>query len=268
METSKRCLLDSILKFIDRDLNLLVPASFYRDTMKEKTMYHYLYISYPDTIAAPAWFGSFKYLGTDSVKAYQLEKQYADSGYHTMVYKTAGTSAAMLNSRLLMYPNEGFSHIVFHESIHNHLRQSKKKIPYEYEEALCDIVGVYGSELFYEKHKLKKTDFNEYKHALENIYAAFNTCAQKINNKKGNPQTAYKNCAYKIKQRFKAAVPYIDDRFNYKVNNAYLFRVKSYGANYFKIKKLYAKLKQDIKKTIEFMGNLPADLQDANKRMN
>ncbi|MGB3465900.1 MAG: hypothetical protein WBA74_11545, partial [Cyclobacteriaceae bacterium] len=80
----------------------------------------------------------------DILKAQAYRKLAKEQGYQTLIYKTAGVSASRLNNRLLSYNRESIAFIAMHEATHRHIRFCTR-IPYELEEAACDVIGNYGT---------------------------------------------------------------------------------------------------------------------------
>ena len=109
-----------------------------------------LYVSYSNKIESPyGIMGFFNY--TD-----KLDLKYKSMRYETFCYsKSYANANAKLSERFLSYPNEAQVFVILHELMHNYIRQFKfKRIPYDFEEALCDIIGNYGSLDFAETENL------------------------------------------------------------------------------------------------------------------
>ena len=221
----------------------------------------YLYVSWADRIEAPDGFDVFKHFDTDEEAAIKEKANYDAQGFHTLLYKTAGTSSALITEKLLSYSMESIAFIVFHEAFHVHLSRSDCKIHYLFEEATGDIIGNYGSMLFAVCNKLLKPNLSKRQTSLnEHLYHFINETVQKIS--KSNVQQffgIYQGCNAKIGKLLKEGTAFQKDRFGYEVNNAYLLRNRYYGENYFLLRSLFQKMKS-MAEFVRFMSDLPVDL--------
>lgn len=236
-------LIDSIRQFCTDELQLNVGDSFY-NTWKEgsDSMFIYLYVSQPDTIALPPFVTSmvwsFEKEDSAIAKSNELKKQ----GYHTLVYKTAGTSGAFLNHKLLSYPDEAIAFIVFHEAVHRHVGQM---VDYNYVEALCDAVATRATVQFAAKTgRLAMPAVMQQKEVIEGAYKFLNAKRAELDRLRGRkPGNIFKISSRKINRLLLRANPFLCDRMRYPVNNAYFIRVQLYAIHYFE---MYEGLGDDI----------------------
>ncbi len=188
-------------------------------------------------------------------------------GLDTHLYKTYGTASTNLSIGLLSYSFESISFIVFHEATHRYIR-SKAKIPYEIEEAACDIFGNYGSLEFFERDKnLKSRIAKRQLKIIEKIAKRINISLNDLESNKSkdfiNSKTKLKKTILRFSQN---GSEFISDRYNYELNNAYLLRNKNYSMYYFKLKKLLI-LMEDISIFIEYISNLPDNIEESIRKI-
>jgi hypothetical protein len=225
------------IDYIRKEEKLKVSPDFYSRYQPGATMLTYLYVSSPDSIVS-GMDSPFSFFGTNTQKALQEQKHYDSLGQHTLIYHTAGNSDAKINHRLLEYPKAAIAFILFHEAIHQHLKNSGISIPYEYEEALCDVNGNYGALLFAKKTKALKS-----KEEAKFIAMNERICRTIILINKGS-RTVFRadrnkyqqHCDSALQKLLLTATVFHRDRFNYPVNNAFLLRNSFYGENYFLLK--------------------------------
>jgi hypothetical protein len=138
------------------------------------------------------------------------------------------------------------------------------KIPAEYLEALGDILGNYGTIEFADQSiQVSKRRANAQRTRNENIYRAINKSIQKI----GNDSTSVKRINLWCQRRIDRILNndlFQDDRFGYKVNNAFLFRYRSYSEKYFILKKALIHQKT-IHRFLEALEKAPANSIDFEK---
>jgi len=232
-DTTRYELLDRLRDYLRNDLRLDIGDEFYTTWNESGTRLSYIYVSRPDTLAPPEGVDAFIYIGEDSLRADSVFFTYAIQNYHSLHYRTAGTSAAKLNAALWNYPEEAFVFIVIHEAVHVHLQRMHKKIPYEDEEALCDATADHFGPLFL------RSISGEYKAALrqrkinENIYAKLNHAEDRFYKEKTKAEMLRARTEKDVQRQLKKANAFQVDRYNYPVNNAYLMRYHSYAHNYF-----------------------------------
>ncbi|KAF4746080.1 hypothetical protein FOZ62_014766, partial [Perkinsus olseni] len=96
----------------------------------------------------------FRYrgFGTSTTVARAAEEHWKSKNFDTLVYYTVASRSSKITDRLLQYEDPAIVFVVAHEALHVveflgdlanlsgqvHLRMSRVKIPYEYEEALAD----------------------------------------------------------------------------------------------------------------------------------
>ena len=225
---------------------------FYSNWAKSKKPNYYLYVSEKDTLmSALNKQKSFISFGHNFKKAKKAKRYYNRLNYSTLLYKTYGTSASQLSNHLLSYSKESIAFIAFHEATHQHINK-KANLPYSIVESVCDIVGNYGTvNLFSDNEKFNTRKAKKQIEQIENIVLEINKLINNIELKLDKAKlTKEIQKLNKKENRFKI------ERYNYKINNAYLIRNRSYTKYYFKLKNLLT-LVGDLQVFIELITNLP-----------
>ena len=256
--------IDELKKFAFKEIGVELTGDLYTQWVKEEKPYIYLYVSLSEKVQQPIELTSpFIFYRTDEIAANEKALELKEMGYHTFCYKTYANSAARLSNRLLSYPKEAICFIIFHEFIHNYLEQQFIKIPYEFNEALCDVIGNYGALKY--AQSTQNVDLAATENQIrtnEKIYTCLNATISKINK---NPQivkniqqvmTLNDKCSKIIRDILKKCNIFQKDRFDYTVNNAYLLKNEYYCKNYFLLKQ------KSIKDFLELMKTLPENASD------
>lgn len=247
-------LIDSLKVFITKELKLDIPDDFYTKWAKANdSMYLYVYaananrIVHGDTSHRSPWYF------TDEDSARTRQKQLIAKGYHTLLYRTAGTSDAALTPKLLSYPDEAIAFIVIHEAVHNHIRNNEKYkgYPYVYEESLCDAVATIGCAALARKGiLLEEKAVAKQQRVLERCYALLNKKRVKLDST-DNDFRILKRSNKRIDRLTLNGNQFQQDRLRYVVNNAYFLRVADYSLHYFELKeKLYHLSVTDVVKQV------------------
>jgi hypothetical protein len=243
-------------EFIYAKANHELKKSFFEDTVPDSP-YIYLYVSEKAAIAKPPELsGNFLFFGHNIDSAGKAAARYDSSGFDTFIYKTNGNSKATINATLLSYEPEAIVFIIFHEYIHNFLHEKMIKIPYEFEEALCDVVGNYLTVDFLRQTKHKTGSLDQVR-VNERIYKQINKLTQSINEFNRPFSGAGKN----ILSLAKKGNSFQRDRFDYAVNNAYLLKNQFYSKHYFTLRRLYFKHK-NFAHFLNALANIPAQEED------
>jgi hypothetical protein len=151
---------------------------------------------------------------------------------------------------------------MLHEFIHHYIRDLKLNIPFEYEEALGDVVGNYGaiqfgevSDYLNQKHVRKQVFRNE------EIYRTINSTIKKITADTNDVASLNFKCQKRIEKIIEDGGLFLNDRFGYNVNNAYLLKNRSYSKNYFMLKKILHKY-GSIPKLLQIMKSGPREAEN------
>jgi hypothetical protein len=239
---SKLQLINRVRTYLVDSLGLEIGNHFYTRFFETEGMFSYVYISRRDSIKKTTR-DPFIYFGTDTVQAQIKANNARVNGFDVMLYKTAGTSEAFLNKRLLEYDDISLIFVLVHEAIHRHKQNTNSKLPYEYEEALCDVVAnAYCGQLSNVKNKVYKRFIK----ANKQIYRVINSCI------KG--ETSKIECERKIKKKLNQKTLFLNDRFNFSVNNAFLLRYSDYAGHYFELEKRFEKSTNKITGVKRFMA--------------
>jgi len=250
---------EQLKTFAYKEIGIELKGDLFTKNMEVDKPYLYVYVSKPNKIECPKECDNFISCNTDQVLADQKSQEFQSKGYQTFCYKTYANSSAMLNKRFFQYPKEAESFIVFHELIHNYISQLDIKIPYDFNEALCDVIGNYGTISFFKSDRMLDVTAAEVqlKHN-ENIYWCLNKYISKINAKPAKVISLDNSCNNMIKTILTECNLFQNDRFNFTVNNAYLLKNQYYSKNYFLLKKVLLKQKS-IKDFLEIIKSVPSD---------
>lgn len=257
-------LIDGIKNYCRKKLGMQLGSHFYTNWEMSEGLLYYVYVSKSDEVRVPEGVDQFLYFGTNVRAARQFSDSYEAKGFHTLVYRTAGTSATLLNKTLMSYPMDAIAVIVFHEALHVHLRINRRTIPLSIEEAAADVLAKYIS-IDYRKieDKINRRKLNRTLKTMERIYKVVNTNSEKLS-KEGKEQELIFNKSYKkIKKILRKSNIYQKNRFSYPVNNAFFIRNNYYSKYYFELKQLYKRLDESPTRFINFVANLPEELEEA-----
>ncbi|MCC7050994.1 MAG: hypothetical protein IT239_04365, partial [Bacteroidia bacterium] len=142
--TDKHQLLSAIKKYLtDSTAYQTDTATFYSNySSVDSGAYFYVYVSERNKPQSPKGYNNFNYFGKDSIAAIKYANENQQKKTVTFLHKTAGTSAARINTELLKYYNEEISFIIFHEATHLYISKFNATLPYIYVEALCDAAAL------------------------------------------------------------------------------------------------------------------------------
>lgn len=263
-------LIAKLKSFAQDELAIQLKEKFYTEWEEKESFNQYLYVSLADKIQIPDGLPPYMHFGTDVEKATKKKAELDEKGYHTLLYQTAGTSAAHLTRILLSYPFESLAFVVLHEAFHVNLDKVKKNIPYEIEEAFCDVVGNCGAILFAQNAGagiLETAKAEHHKNLNEQIYKCILHHKQLImvSAAADFPQI-YKNCEEALKKLLPVGNDFFKNRYVYPINNAFFIRNYYYTEHYFSLARLVNK-KRNLRDAIQFVSDLPSDIKDAEKAL-
>ena len=202
--------------------------------------------------------------GYDEEYARNVARRYDSLGRHTLIYKTYGTGRTELSPRFMSYSPESKSFIVLHEFIHHYTIDKMLNLPVEYHEALGDILGNYGTIEFADRSPyVSKSRAKAQRSRNEGFYSAINKSIEKINKDSTQVDKVNAWCQRRIDRILKDDL-FQNDRFGYKVNNAYLFRYRSYTEKYFVLKKVL-KQQKSIHGLLSIIEKAPTDSKEFEK---
>ena len=255
-----------VKQFVFKEIGMNFKGDFFTEWNTSDQPYYYLYVSLPDKVEKPKEFSSsFTYCRQDERCIRTGEKEFQAQGYQTFCYKTYANSGTSLNKRFISYSPETKSFIIFHELIHNYISQKGIEMPYEFNEALSDVIGNYGTLKYFRDNN--RTDLVAAENQIrrnEKIYSYMNSAIKKINRHPEKKIRYYTKCREKIHVVIKNATQFQNDRFNYEVNNAFLLKNLYYCKNYFLLKKVFLRQKS-IKDFLEIIQHIPGEKEDCIK---
>ena len=258
-------IIDNIKRFVFKEIGVELEGNFYTEMKSSDDPYYYLYVSMSDRIAVPWEFlKAYQYCESKEA-AYQKAYDNANKGYVTFVYYGRANSGTELTKTLLSYRKESLCFTIFHELMHNYKKQMNLDIPYDFEEALCDVVGNYGAMKYAKEMQI--TDFNITKKQTklnEDIYECMNYYISKINKEHKHIPELNLKCGKEVKKLLLKGDSFQKDRFDFEVNNAYLLKNSYYCKNYFLLKKVFLKQKS-IRDFLELIKTMPDNSIDCIK---
>lgn len=220
----------------------------------------YLFVSSKDSIYCSLSNDHFEFYDTAEYAARRKACYYSQQGWDTFCYRTYGNSHALLSRRLLSYQDEAIAFVVFHELTHNFiLRNVGVRIPYEFNEAICDVIGNYGSREYAMKTGCidpamisRQIDVNEA------IYRHMNTAIRQVNLDTSDAGGVHLGYRLFLDSIIKECNMFQRDRFNYPVNNAYLLKNRNYCRYYFLVRDVYLK-QASLAAFLEIVKKMPQD---------
>lgn len=234
-------LISELRQFIIGESQFKFSDHFYTTWSKTNKPYINLYVSAGDKVESATKY-KFTGLGTNEEEARERAAKHEAKGRHAFIYKTYATSSAELNDRFISYSQESKCFIVLHEFIHHYRRDLDLAIPYEFEEALGDVVGNYGAMEFIQRHEASNSkSIRKQTSRNERIYKIINSTTDIINRKPGRANKLNLKCQKRIEHILANSDEFQKDRFGYKVNNAYLLKNRFYSEKYFVLKRLFQK---------------------------
>jgi len=210
-------------------------------------MFYYVYLSEKNEVKSVTG-QAFKSFWTDSSSAFK----YADSLktiYDVLVYRTAGTAAARFSYRMFMYEPASVVFIMLHEAVHRRKSAVNSKLPYVFEEALCDVMANYYLQQL-AAGTADSSWVKKYTGRLETIYGIINQTTSGLLSKQQGHQA--------ILAITSQSDLFLRDRYEYDINNAYLMRYSTYCRYYFLLKELLIKTGDAdtfLKKVLSLKGN-------------
>jgi hypothetical protein len=244
--------------YISEELNLKTGKDFFSCTRVNANgellpdsvlhaMFYYVYVSEKKEVKSVTG-QAFRSFWTDSFSAFK----YADSlktMYDVLVYRTAGTAAARFSYRMFMYEPASVVFIMLHEAVHRHKSGVDSKLPYVFEEALCDVMANYYLQQL-AKGTADSSWAKKYTWKLEKVYGIINQTTSGLLTKQQGHEA--------ILAITSQSDLFVRDRYEYEINNAYLVRYSTYCRYYFLLKELLIKTGDAdtfLKKVLSLKGN-------------
>jgi hypothetical protein len=160
--------------------------------------------------------------------------------YDTFRYDVPADAACKLRPEFPTYSSDGLAFVIFHELMHNFIRQNHISIPYAFEEAVCDVMGNYCT-LEFAKSDSRVTISSAKRQIVTNdrLYAVINRCIDITADHPERMAAEHARCDKSLQKILADANEFQKFRFNYKVNNGFLLKCRNYSWNYFLFQKIY-----------------------------
>lgn len=259
---------DNVKRFAFKEMGDTVDADLFTKWKADDNPYYYLYLSDIDKVHNGRVGTEDPYIYCSSEKEALDKGNNFNSNYTTyFIYKAYMNSDALLNKRFISYRRESQAFIIFHELTHNFIIENKLDFPYEFNEALCDVVGNYGALKYAQSTKNINLKITQNQLQLnEKIYECLNTYIDLINAKPDRSKLPFYEieCHDKMKELLKNSDGFQKDRFDDYVTTGYLLKNYYYCHNYFLIKKVFQK-QGSIKGLLEVIMKMPNDVAACTK---
>ena len=251
-----------VKKYCSKEFGYQLKGDFYTNWKENNNPYYSLFVSAADTVQCPPDYANTKY-GSPFID-YESEGAadwagsfWRDRGYHAFVYKTYANSSTQLTPQFLDYSNEAKCFIIFHELLHNYVSQLKIKIPYEFHEALGDVVGNYCTLNFCTLFLSMDLRLVHRQIELnEKIYECLNKYIPKITKSEKNISGLNASCQKEVTELLGSGNNFQTDRFANSGNNGFLLKNMNYCKNYFLLKRVLLK-QGSVFKLLEIMKSMP-----------
>lgn len=254
VDSSGYKLLQNVGTYALDTLKWKIHSDFYKRWASNENPNIYIYVSRKDSLKSGIN-GNFLSLPYDEEKILAKKSEYEKMDFDVMVYKTYGTSNVMLSSHLLSYSFESLLFISFHEATHLQISRNVS-LPYIYVEAICDLMGTQASLAFtkYNPNQFNKVAILNEK--IETISAQINACILAAENIQNNQEDC-KNTLQQLVNSIDENELFLNERYRYEINNAYLIRNRSYTKYYYKLKNLFSLQNNDFQVFWDFIKKLP-----------
>jgi hypothetical protein len=207
---------------------------------RSKVPFQYVYVS-KKHLVKNGMKESFIYCGQNSKMARNKCRKFKKQGYSAFVYKSFGTSEALITDNLLSYSNESKAFVVFHELTHNYFGKNKMTISYFLNEGTCDVLGIkFCEKLMVERENvLDPAKFSQMKANMLVIYKTLLDTRDQIKKDSLNCALYCEKAEKVIRNELKESDIFFKDRYSYPVNTAFILKNLYYCEYYFRIEKLY-----------------------------
>lgn len=200
----------------------------------DEDFYHYVYVSQKDAVKPPKDYKPFYFFNNDSIKANQFIGEEQNKGNITYWYKTAGTSAARLNYQMLNYYNEEITFVLFHEATHQFVQKNNPDLPYPFNEALCDAMGLSLLKRFYKYSPdfINKEAVLNFEKSLTSIHRLNINALLELKEKGKRGDKVFEKLNEQL-VNYTMYSRFLQDRYAGPVNMAWMLKNKYYSGAYF-----------------------------------
>lgn len=247
--------IDSTKKFANKEFGVVLSSDLYTKWAETNDAEFLLFVSLPNRVQDAK---SICILDESKSK----KEQYDKLGFVTFEYEYYCDASTLLKERFLSFTFESISFIMFHELLHNYFIQEKIHIPYELNEAACDVIGNYCTLKYVKYNKrLQKKKVKKMIEVNEASYEIMNKYILRINQETEDVGELCDQCNTELYPLLKTYDDFQKIRFYRAVNTAYLLKNSYYCINYFLLKKVLLKVK-NIKEFLIILRNCPENKQD------
>lgn len=255
LTNQKLNLIGSLKVYAQEHMELNFKNDFFSKWSTDESPHYYLYVSEAHQVKSPKGIKDYLYFGPNKEMAIKNQKYYLGKGYHTLLYTRDGAHDFTVTNSLLAYDNESVALLIFHEAAHQHFKKSKMNLFLE--EGACEVFGTFGAQFFAEINDtvdLKKV--KKLNNILEKSYEVINKTIVRIGADEDLNEKLYRRLENNLFNDFKDSGSFIQQRFIYPVNNAYLLK-NQYFAEHFDLLKKVAKKDKFINTFLYTLESLP-----------
>jgi len=229
-------LIFDIKKFIADSTDYKIDTAQFYSNYKtlDTALYYYVYLSEQDKLKVPEGFKDFTFFNNDSLKAFQFLDKVKETGKVSYLYRTAGNSSAKINLRLLSYYNEEVTFIIFHEATHQYVQKINIDLPYEFNESLCDAMGISLLKRFakYYPNYFNPDGLLNFEKALTSIHRLNINALLEFKEKPRKAEQIFEILQQKISD-YTVYSGFLRERYSGTINTAWMLRNKYYSGAYF-----------------------------------
>jgi hypothetical protein len=249
------------------EMEMKLRKDFFLKWSENEVSQHYLYVSEPNRVACPKDINQYIFFGANKKKAELKQKEYIDKGFHTLLYKRAGSHDFTITNSLLSNSNESLSLLIFHEAAHQHLSK-KAQLSLSLEESSCEVIAFYGARSFSQSFKeVDQKKINKIIEILEKSYELINQVSSSISDDMSKNQKLYFELEKHLFSSQNSNDFFMQQRFIYPVNNAYLLKNQFFSKRY-ELVKAVAKKDKTLNHFVSTLEKLPKNESKALGQLN
>jgi hypothetical protein len=228
--------INDIKKFIVDSTDYKIDTTLFYSNYNalDSAFYYYVYVSEVNKLKVPKGFKNFTFFNSDSLKALQFIESFNDKEKVSYLYRTAGNSSAKINLQLLSYYNEEMAFIIFHEATHHYIQNLNPALPYEFNESLCDAMGISLLKRFATQYPafFNPDGLLNFEKALTSIHRLNVYALLELKENPRKSEQIYERLQQKISD-YTIYSGFLRERYAGTINSAWMLRNKFYSGAYF-----------------------------------
>lgn len=256
LTSQKINLINQLTTYASGEMELKLRKDFFSKWSKNEDYHYYLYVSESNKVACPKEINQYLFFGADKENAESKQIEFIDNGFHTLLYKREGAHDFTITNSLLENSNESLALLIFHEAAHQHLSR-KAQLGLSIEEASCEVIAFYGARSFSQVfNEVDQKKLNNIIKRLEKAYELINKVSSSISDDIVKNQKLYFELEKNLFSSLKSNDFFMQQRFIYPVNNAYLLKNQFFSKRY-KLIKAVAKKDKTLISFVSTLEKLP-----------